>query len=96
MPHIGIQKPLFELIHCFLGLIGRLFEAGPGPHGQGNVIALAAGQPTLAGLHAGELLEFAVKLLNRLADTAFVFGSGRGAGLHLIGQEVVRPVGGHQ
>ena len=96
MSHVRIQEPLFELIHCFLGLVGSLFEAGPGPHGQGDVVALAAGQPALAGLHAGELLEFAVKLLNRPADAAFLFGSGRLAGLHLVGHEVVRPVGGHQ
>ncbi len=96
MAHIGIQKALFKLIDGLLGLIGGLFEAGPGPHGQGDVVALAAGQPALAGLHAGELLEFAVKLLNRPADAAFVLGSGRVAGLDLVGQEVVRLVGGHQ
>ena len=76
MSHILIQKRLFELIYRFLGLVRGLFEAGPGPHGQGDVVALAAGQPALAGLHAGELLEFAVKLLNRPADAAFLFGSG--------------------
>jgi hypothetical protein len=60
------------------------------------VVALAAGQPALAGLHTGELLAFAVKLLNRPADAAFGFGSGRVQGLYLVGQEVIRPVGGHQ
>ena len=96
MPHVRIQKPFFELVNRFLGLVGGLFEAGPGPHGQGNVVALAAGQPALAGLHAGELLAFAVKLLNRPADAAFLFSSGRVTGLHLVSHEVVRPVGGHQ
>ena len=96
MSHERIQRALFKLVNRLLGLSGGLFEAGPGPHGQGDVVALAAGQPALAGLHAGELLEFAVKLLNRPADAAFVLGSGRLAGLHLVGHEVVRPVGGHQ
>ena len=54
------------------------------------------GQPALAGPHAGELLAFAVKLLNRPADAAFVLGSDHVAGLHLVGHKVVRPVGGHQ
>ena len=80
MSHILIQKRLFELVYRLLGLVGGLFKPGPGPHGEGNVVALAAGQPALAGLHAGELLEFAVKLLNRPADAAFVLGSGRVAG----------------
>ena len=96
MAHVRIQKSLFELIDRLLGLVGGLFEAGPGPYGQGNVVALAAGQPALAGLHAGELLEFAVKRLNRPANAAFVLGSGRARGLDLVGHEVVRPVGGHQ
>ena len=52
-------------------------------------------QPALAGPHAGELLAFAMKRLNRPTDAAFVLGSGRLAGLHLVGHEVVRPVGGH-
>ena len=55
-----------------------------------------AGQPALAGLHAGELLEFAVKLLNLPADAAFLLSGGRVAGLDLVGDEAVRPVGGHQ
>ena len=90
MSHIRIQKPLFELINHLLGLISGLFKAGPGPHGQGDVVALAAGQPALAGLHAGELLAFVVKLLNRPAAAAFRFGSSRVAGLGLVGHEVVR------
>ena len=83
-------------MHRFLGLVGGLFEAGPGPNGEGNVVALAADKSALAGLHAGELLTFAVKLLNRPADAAFIFGSGRVARLGLVGHEVVHPVGGHQ
>ena len=70
-------KPLFELIHRLLGPVGGLFEESPGPHGQGDMVALAAGQPVLVGLHAGELLEFAVKRLNRPADSAFVLGTAR-------------------
>ena len=62
-----------------------MFKSGPGPHGQGNVVALAAGQLALAGLHAGELLAFAVKLLNGPANAAFLFGSGRLAGPSLVG-----------
>ena len=80
MAHSQVQKGLFELIPRLLGLIGGWFKPGPGGHGQGNVVTRAAGQPALASLHAGELLEFAVKLLNRPADAAFVFGSGRVAG----------------
>ena len=95
MSHIRIQKALFELIDGLFRLVGGLFEAGPGAYGQGDVVALAAGQPALAGLHAGKLLEFAVKRLHRPADAAFLLGSGRVAGLDLIGEEVVRPVGGH-
>ena len=95
MSHILVQKALFELINGLFGLVRGLFEAGPGAHGPGNVVALAAGQPALAGLHAGELLEFAVKLLNLPADAAFFLGSGRVAGLDLVGEEVVRPVSGH-
>ena len=83
-------------MHRFLGLVGGLFEAGPGPNGEGNVVALVADKSALAGLHAGELLTFAVKLLHRLADAAFIFGSGRVARLGLVGHEVVCPVGGHQ
>ena len=60
------------------------------------MVALAAGQLALAGLHAGELLEFAVKLLNRPADAVFLSGSGRLVGRYLVGYEVVRPVGRHQ
>ena len=87
---------MLELIHRFLGPVGGLLEAGPGAYGQGDVVALAAGPPALAGLHAGELLQLALQLLNRPADAAFVFGSGRVAGLRLVGHEAVRPVGGHQ
>ena len=54
-----------------------MFEAGLHPHGQGDVVALAAGQSALAGRHVRELLEFAVKLLNRPADAAFVLGTAR-------------------
>ena len=78
-----------------LGLVDGLFEAGLGPHGQGEVVALATGQPAPAGLHAGELLAFAVKRLNRPADATFLFGSGRVAGRGLVGHEIIRPVGGH-
>ena len=82
-------------MHRFLGLVGGLFDAGPGSHSQGNVVALAAGKSALADLHAGELLTFAVKLLNRPADAAFLFSSIRVTELGLVGQEVVHPVGGH-
>ena len=84
------------LINGLGSLIRGWFEAGPGTHGQGNVVALAAGQSALAGLHAGELLEFAVKRLNHPADAAFLLSGGRVAGLDLVGHEVVRPVDGHQ
>ena len=69
-------------------MVGGLFEAGPGAYSQGNVVALAAGQPALTGPHAGKLLEFAVKRLNRPAEAAFLLSSGPVAGLHLVGQEV--------
>ena len=36
-----------------------------------------------------------MKRLNRPANAAFLFGSDRVAGLHLVGHEVVRSVGGH-
>ena len=39
------------------------------------MIVLAAAQPTLAGLHAGELFAFAMKLLNRSAHAVFLLGS---------------------
>ena len=42
------------------------------------------------------MLAFAIKLLNRPADAAFLVGNGRVAGRHLVGHAVVRPVGGHQ
>ena len=60
-----------------MGLVRGLFEEGPDPHGQGDMVALAAGQSALAGRYAGELLEFAVKRLNRPADVAFVLGTAR-------------------
>ena len=96
MSHILVQKAFFQLINRLFRLVGSLFEASPGAHGQGNMVALAAGQPALANLHAGELLEFAVKRLNLPADAAFLLSGGRVAGLDLVGEEVVRPVGGHQ
>ena len=93
MSHILVQKALFQLINRLFRLVGSLFEAGPGAHGQGNMVALAAGQPALAGLHAGELLEFAVKLLNLPADAAFLLSGGRVVWLDLVGEEV-SPSGG--
>ena len=77
-------------------VIGGLFETGPGAYSRYNVVALAAGQPALTGLHAGELLEFTVKQLNCQANATFLLSSGRVAGLHLVDQEVVCPVGGPQ
>ena len=74
------------MIDRFLGVVGGLFEAGPGPYGQGDVVALAAGRLVLAGQYAGELLGFAVKRLNRPADAAFVLGSGRLVGLRFVGR----------
>ena len=76
--------------------MGGLFEPGLGPHGQSNVVTLAVGQPELTDLHAGELFAFAVKLLNRPADAAFVLGSGHIMGFGLVGHEIDNPVGGHQ
>ena len=40
-------------------------------------------------------LEFALKRLNYSVEVAFLLGGGRVAGLDLVGNEVVRPVGGH-
>ena len=72
MSRILLQKAVFRLVYGLFGLVGGLFETSPGAHGQGNVVALAADQPALAGRPAGGLPEFAVKLLNRPADAAFV------------------------
>ena len=61
MSHIRIQKSLFKLIDELVGVVSGLFGPGPSAHGQGDVVARAAGQPALAGLHAGQLFEFEVK-----------------------------------
>ena len=44
MSHADLQKPLLELINRLVGLVGGMFAAGPGTHGQHNVVTLAAGQ----------------------------------------------------
>ena len=67
-----LQKAVFRLVYGLFSLVGGLFETSPGAYGQGNVVALAADQPALAGRLVGGLPEFAVKLLNRPADAAFV------------------------
>jgi len=57
------------------------------------VVELTAGQSASAGLYAGELLKFAVKLLNGPADVVFMVGSDNVQGLDLVGEEAVCPMG---
>ena len=76
MSHILIQERLFKLIYRLLGLIGGLFKPGPSLHGKGDVVALAAGQPALAGLHAGELLECSIVQRTLLSCSAAAVSRG--------------------
>ena len=41
MSHMLVQKALFHLIDGLLGVVGGLFEPGPGAYSQDYVVALA-------------------------------------------------------
>ena len=75
MAPIGLAQALSELRYGLVGLASESAQADLVTLGQSNVIALAAAQPTLIGLHAGELFTFAMKLLNRPAHAVFLLGS---------------------
>jgi hypothetical protein len=72
---IGLAQALSELRYGLVGLVSESAHIELVTLGQSNVIALAAAQPTLAGLHAGELFAFAMKRLNRPAYAVFLLGS---------------------
>jgi hypothetical protein len=55
---------MFDLVDGLVGIGGDLFEAHPDQDGTSDVIADDAGLATLAAFQAGELLRFAMKLLN--------------------------------
>ena len=55
---------MFETIHGLLGFIGNLIETNPDQNRTGNVIADNPSLAALATFQAGQLLGFAVKLLD--------------------------------
>ena len=75
MAQIGLIQALSELGYGLVGLVSESAHAELVTLGQSSVIALAAAQPTLIGLHAGELFAFAMKRLNRPAHAVFLLGS---------------------
>ena len=75
MAQIGLAQALSELRYGLVGLVSEAADEETSTLGGSNVIALAAAQPTPAGLHAGELFAFAMKLLNRPAHAVFLLGS---------------------
>ncbi len=84
---------MLELIHGLPGLICQILQADPCEHRTAQMIALAAVNPTFAIADPGQLFLFAVKLLDLPAMPALLL-SGIGVGLsHIVGDDVVRPVG---
>ena len=75
MTPTGLAQSLSELRCGLVGLASESAQADLVTLGLSNVIALAAAQPTLIDLHAGELFAFAMKQLNRPAHAVFLLGS---------------------
>ena len=55
---------MFDLVDSLLRFAGDLFETNPDQDGTTDVVADDAGFATLTAFQAGELLGFAMKLLN--------------------------------
>ena len=88
------QQPVFETINGLLSLIGNLLQTNPNQESAGDVISDNPGLATLATFQAGQLLGFAMKLLN-LPTKAAYFLYGLGVVLsHVIGHNLVRAPGG--
>ena len=61
---IVIQQALLQLVDGGSGVVSDSLETYPDEHGTSDMVALNAGQPTLATFNPGGLLGFTVKLLN--------------------------------
>ena len=72
---IGLAQALSELRYGLVGLASESADVETSTLGESTVIALAAAQPTLTGLHAGELFVFAMKRLNGPTHAVFLLGS---------------------
>ena len=75
MAQIDLAQALSKLRPGLVSLVSETAEEEISTLGGSNVIALAAAQLTLIGLHVGELFAFAMKLLNRPAHAVFLLGS---------------------
>ena len=77
LDHVLREHAVLDLIDGLSDLTGQGFEPHPDQDGAADVVALGARLATLAGLDAGELLLFAVKLLNLPAQAGrFLHGLG--------------------
>ena len=69
------EQAKLDLINGLGGLFSDLLEPRPDEHGTGDVIALNATLATLTGFNTGDLLGFAMKLLNLPAEGTNFFAA---------------------
>src|SRR5512143_2658014 len=81
---------MFDLVDGLVGFDGDLFEVHPDQDGTSDMIADGAGFAALATLQAGELLGFAMKLLNFPAQATRLLCGLRVILSQVVGDDVVR------
>ena len=87
---------MLDLINRLPPLVSHRLQPCPDEQRTSNVIALNPRFAALTSLYPGQLLEFAVKLLNRPTDARlFLCGLRRGLS-DVVGGDIFRPVGRHR
>ena len=88
------EESALDLTDGFSALAGQVLESQPDQHGTADVVSLDSRPAALAGLDSGELLFFAVKLLD-LPAQAGRFLHGLGVGVRgVVGDDIIRALGG--
>ena len=81
---------MLDLIDCTLRFVGNLLEAPPNQDGAADMIADNAGLAALAAFQTGQLLGFAVKLLDLPAEAAHILDDLHVVLRYLVGDDIVR------
>ena len=84
---------MFHLINRLLGFVSELFETNPNQNGATDMISHYSSFATLAPFDAGQLLGFAMKLLDLPAKAAHVSYDLQVVLRYLVGHDIVRALG---
>lgn len=96
LTQVVVQQPMFDAIDGLLSLARNIGQANPYQHGASNVIALDTRFSTLVSFDAGQLFDFAVKLLNFPAHATHLLCGIQRILRQVVGDDPVRAVGRHR